>query len=150
MLASQALAACILMAANTYQIPAGVMTGIVQLEGGRVGQEAGPNIDGSYDLGPMQINTHWLPMLAQVWHVDAKMARVWVRDNGCVNVHVGAWVLRQKMSDAGSLWGGIAAYHSATPGLGTPYAHKIIAIMKRNAQTEQSTYLRSYTEYVQR
>jgi hypothetical protein len=119
------------MAANTYHVPAAVMIGIMHVEGGHVGQEVGPNINGTYDMGPMQVNTRWLPMLEQTWHVSGPVARSWVRDNGCVNVHVAAWILKQKIDDSGSLWGGIAAYHSATPAIGGPYATRVITVMDR-------------------
>jgi hypothetical protein len=131
MLTAQVIAACVLLAANTYQVPEGVMLGIMDVEGGMIGQEAGPRFNGTYDLGIMQVNTLWLPTLAQTWNVDARTARSWVRDNACVNVHVAAWILRQKMRDTGSLWGGIAAYHSETPTIGAAYANKVIAAMGR-------------------
>lgn len=131
MLTTQAFAACLLLAANTYHVPAAVMIGIMHVEGGHIGQEVGPNFNGTYDLGPMQVNSRWIPELQRSWNVSAPTARSWVRDNGCVNVHVAAWILRQKMDNAGSLWGGIAGYHSATPSIGTPYANKVIAVMDR-------------------
>ncbi len=131
MITTKAFAACILMAANTYHVPAPVMIGIMHVEGGRVGQAAGPNFNGTYDLGPMQVNTRWLPLLQKTWNVSAPTARAWVQDNPCVNVHVAAWILRKKMDDTGSLLGGIAAYHSMTPRHGIPYAKKVIAAMER-------------------
>jgi len=141
MLTAQALAACVLLAANTYQVPAAVMIGIMHVEGGRVGQEVGPNTNGTYDLGPMQVNTRWLPLLQRRWRVDANTAKAWVRDDGCVNVHVAAWILRQKLDEAGSIWGGIAAYHSATPKFGTPYANKVIAVMDRKGLVKRDVPL---------
>ena len=132
MLTAQALATCLLMASNTYQVPAAVMIGIMHVEGGHVGQEAGPNFNGTYDLGPMQVNTRWVPQLAQIWHVNEHTAHLWVRDNGCVNVHVAAWILKQKIAEnGGSLFGGIATYHSSTRGVGYTYANKVIAVMER-------------------
>jgi hypothetical protein len=150
MLTAQAFAACVLLAANTYQVPAAVMIGIMNVEGGRVGQEVGPNINGTYDLGPMQVNTRWLPTLQKTWNVSHSTARSWVRDNGCVNVHVAAWILRQKMNDAGSLWGGIAAYHSATPRLGRNYANKVIAVMDRKGLVKHDVPLYPARRYAQR
>jgi len=126
--AAQALATCLLMASNTYQVPAAVMIGIMHVEGGHVGQ-AMLNNNGTYDLGPMQVNSIWMPQLAQAWHVSIPVARSWVRDDGCVNVHVAAWILKQKMAETGSLYGGIAHYHSATPHLGSAYARKVIKAM---------------------
>ncbi|MDE2029760.1 MAG: lytic transglycosylase domain-containing protein [Alphaproteobacteria bacterium] len=144
MLSAKALAACVLMAANTYHVPAAVMIGIMQVEGGHVGQEAGPNVNGTYDLGPMQVNTRWLPKLARMWKVSTGTARIWVRDNGCVNVHVAAWILRHKMDDTGSLWGGIAAYHSMTPALGYTYANKVVSVMDRHGLVKHDAPLYRY------
>ena len=150
MMTAQALAACLLLAANTYHVPAAVMIGIMHVEGGRVGQEVGPNTNGTFDLGPMQVNTRWMPELARTWKVSPATARQWVRDDGCVNVHVAAWILRQKMDDSGSLWGGIAAYHSATPSKGGPYATKVIAVMDRKGLVKHDSPLYPYARYAQK
>jgi hypothetical protein len=131
MLTAAALASCLMSAASTYQVPAAVMIGIMQVEGGHIGQEAGPNFNGTYDLGPMQVNSRWLPSLAHTWRVDYKTAQHWVRDDGCVNVYVAAWILKQKIAETGSLYGGIAHYHSATPYEGYRYAAKVVAVMDR-------------------
>lgn len=125
------LAACLMLASKTYNVPPAVMVGIMQIEGGRVGQEVG-NTNGSYDLGPMQINTIWLPMLAGHWNVDQNTARRWVRDNGCINMHVSAWILRQQLEKTnGHVYNAIARYHSGTPSLGGPYAEKVVSAMRK-------------------
>lgn len=147
MITAQALAACLLAAAHTYQVPPAVMIGIMQVEGGRVGQAAGPNINGTYDLGPMQVNTLWVPQLANAWHVSPTIARVWVKDDGCVNVHVAAWILKQKIAEAGSLYGGIAHYHSATPGEGARYANRVVAVMDRKGLVQHDTPTPHYNLY---
>ena len=115
-----------------------------------MGQEAGPNFNGSYDLGPMQVNDHWLPQLAQLWHVNEHTARLWVRDNGCVNVHVAAWILRQKIVETGNLFGGIAHYHSATPGIGYMYAKKVVAVMERQGLVNHSSTAPAHNQIAQR
>jgi hypothetical protein len=130
MITAQALAACLMLASQAYSVPPAVMVGILHVEGGRVGQQVGPNVNGTYDLGPMQVNSRWMPTLAAAWKVDKKTAFRLVRDDGCVNVRVAAWILRQKIDEAGSLYKGIAYYHSATPGIGTRYAAKVIGVMK--------------------
>ncbi len=149
MITAQALASCLLLAAHTYQVPPAVMIGIMQVEGGRVGQAAGPNFNGTYDLGPMQVNTRWIPQLAHIWHVSEPTARTWVRDDGCVNVHVAAWILKQKMAETGSIYGGIAHYHSATPGEGHRYASKVIAVMDHKGLITHDVPLHYY-QYAQR
>lgn len=148
---AQALAACLLLAAHTYEVPPAVMIGIMHVEGGRVGQQVGPNVNGTYDLGPMQVNTRWLPELARIWKVNVPTAKAWVRDDGCVNVHVAAWILKQKMMETGSLYSGIAYYHSATPDKGNRYASKVIAAMERKGLIKHDEPVGSrYYRYAQR
>jgi soluble lytic murein transglycosylase-like protein len=126
------LAACLLIAAQTYSIPPAVLLGIYQVEGGQVGQEVGPNQNGSYDLGPMQINTIWLPELAKQWGVSTATARKWVRDDPCTNVGVAAWILRRHLDETGDLARSIAHYHSKTPQFGNAYRRKVVGSMQRN------------------
>lgn len=125
---TQALAACLIMASQTYEVPPAVMIGIMHVEGGRVGQQVG-NSNGSYDLGPMQVNTVWVPQLAKSWKVSHKQAHMALRDDGCLNIKVSAWILSQKIKQSGSLYGGIAHYNSATPGIGQRYASKVVTVM---------------------
>lgn len=125
------LAACIFLAAQTYGIPPAVMLGIYQIEGGKVGQAVGPNQNGTYDLGPMQINEVWLPELAKQWGVSTKTARRWVKDDACTNVGVSAWILRSHLDETGSLDRAIAMYHSRTPHIGGAYKHKVVASLVR-------------------
>lgn len=129
-IAAKIIASCLLLASQTYHVPPAAMIGIMNIEGGRVGQQV-LNVNGSYDLGPMQVNTLWLPRLARLWHVDERTAHVWVRDNGCINVYVAAWILRQKIDEGGDIYAGIARYHSATGWRGARYADKVIAVMER-------------------
>ena len=150
MITAQALAACLVLAANTYQVPPAIMIGIMHVEGGRVGQAVGPNTNGTYDLGPMQVNTRWIPELAKIWNVPQATARKWVRDDGCVNVHVSAWILRQKIAETGSYYGGIAHYHSATPHKGARYAAKVITAMDRKGLVKHDAPLHYYKKYAQR
>lgn len=130
MIAESVLATCIFLAAQQYEVPPPVLIGIMRVEGGRVGQEVGPNTNGTYDLGLMQINTLWMPVLAKKWKVSNEVAHRWVRDDACINIGVAAWILRQKINETGSLSQGIAHYHSATPHIGSRYRQKIVATMQ--------------------
>ena len=128
--ASQIFAKCLMVAANTYNVPPAVLMGIYHVEGGRVGMQSGPNINGTFDLGPMQVNTVWLPHLMREWRVDRRTAHYWVMNDACTNVGVAAWILRQKINEEeGSLARGIAAYHSRTMPLGKAYLRKVLKAM---------------------
>ncbi len=140
MITAQALALCIFAAAQTYSVPAPVILGILHVEGGRVGQAVG-NTNGSYDLGPMQINTIWMPELARHWQVSESRATQMVRDDACINIGVGAWILRKKMNDTGSLYQGIAWYHSATPQYGHKYRQKVLNAMQNYRLVRQPSDL---------
>jgi hypothetical protein len=152
MISAQALAACLMAASQTYQVPPAVMIGIMHVEGGRVGQEVGPNKNGTYDLGPMQVNTVWLPQLARVWKIDVRRARAVLRDDGCMNMKVAAWILHSKITETGSLFRGIARYHSATPSRGHKYAAKVISVMERKGliRRDSASTRPRYYYYAQR
>lgn len=136
---SKVLAACLILAAQTYSVPPAVMVGILQVEGGKVGQEVGPNKNGSYDLGPMQINTLWVPRLAKYWGVSNQTARRWIRDDACTNMGVSAWILRKNMNETGSLSKAIAHYHSRTPTLGYAYKNRVVAAMRKQGLIRSSS-----------
>lgn len=131
MAASKILAACLMLASQTYSVPPAVLVGIYKAEGGTVGQEVS-NTNGSFDMGPMQINTIWLPELAGRWGVSEDTARKWIRDDACTNVGVAAWILRSHMDETGSLSQAIAHYHSRTPSYGGKYQKRVISILKDN------------------
>lgn len=128
---NEVIAACILLAAQNYAVPPAALIGIYHTEGGKVGQEVG-NTNGSYDLGPMQINTIWLGDLAERWNVSKSHARKWVRDDPCTNIGVAAWILRGHLNRTKDLKTAIAHYHSRTPHIGTRYKKKVISAMHRN------------------
>jgi hypothetical protein len=126
----QVLASCVMLASKTFQVPPQALIGIMQVEGGHIGQTIN-NSDGSMRFGPMLISSHWIPELEKIWHTDYNTTLVRVRDDGCVNVHVAAWILRQRINETGNLYKGIAAYHSHNPTRGNNYLHKVIVSLQR-------------------
>lgn len=128
---SKLVAACLMLAAQTYSVPPAVMVGILQVEGGAVGQQV-RNTNGTFDLGPMQINTIWMPELAEYWGVPVTTAKQWVKDDACTNMGVAAWILRRHLDETGSLSKAIANYHSKTPSKGYSYKAKVVEAMRRN------------------
>ncbi len=128
---AKVLAACLMLASQTYEVPPAVLVGLYKAEGGQIGQEVA-NTNGSHDLGPMQINTIWLPELAKRWGVSEGTARKWVRDDACTNVGVAAWILKGHLNRTGNLSQAIAHYHSKTPSYGGKYRRRVIDIMRDN------------------
>jgi hypothetical protein len=114
-------AACVTHAAKAYSLPVVLLQGILATEGGHVG-EIHWNANGSYDMGPAQVNSTWLPQLAA-----QGVTRAQVINDGCLNVHIGAWILAQAMKGAdpnqpGQFWQHVGAYNSETPRFNQRYA----------------------------
>jgi hypothetical protein len=106
---------CVVDAAREHGVPLAALMGILAAEGGAVGIA-----DGSWDLGPMQLNTCNLDeLVAQGFSPEA------ILRDGCVNVHAAAWILRREYLRTGNIWAAIGAYHSRTPSLRDAYAARV-------------------------
>jgi len=111
-------AACVVTASEYYGVPLVYVIGVMATEGGRVG-ECVKNTNGTRDCGPMQVNTVWQKKLAPYGITEPVL-----RDNGCLNVAVGTWILAQHLSKHPP-WKAIGAYHSLTPRLNSAYQHRV-------------------------
>lgn len=110
---------CINEAAVIYQVPAKLIVSVLTTEQGKVGL-AKRNQNGSYDLGPMQINTSWWPNLSRYG-----IRQEDVRYNPCVNVKVGAWILADAISGGKDFLSGIGNYNSHTPRYNAHYVQLV-------------------------
>jgi len=112
---------CIIAASDLYHLPAGVLLIILNVENGRLGEVSG-NTNDTVDIGPMQINSNWVPQVAEHWGVSQDQAYRALRDEVCANIEGGAWILAQALDDAhGNVWEGVALYHSRKPELKSAY-----------------------------
>lgn len=104
---------CINASAVQYQVPATTIISVLNTEGGRNGMEH-KNNNGSIDYGAMQINSIWLPELKK-HGINADE----LRDDPCINVEVGTWILSQAIADGlmkeKPYLESVAGYHSKTP-----------------------------------
>ena len=123
------LAACLFLVAQTYSVPPAVLVGIYQVDGGQVGQDIGPKANGTYDLGPMKINSSVIQYLAKHWKVSEATARNWVRDDPCTNVGVAAWLLRTDLNQKNDLAKAISLYGENRGFNGEQYKERVIAAM---------------------
>lgn len=118
---------CVQLAADRYGLDASLIQAILAVEGGSVGQ-AVPNSNGTADLGPMQINTVWLPLLAEYGITKQQL-----QHDRCINILAGSWILARQLKAAKSMdgpvhrriWWGIGSYHSRTPKHNVKYALKV-------------------------
>jgi soluble lytic murein transglycosylase-like protein len=88
---------------------------------------------GSEDIGLMQINTRWLPQLAQ--HGVTREALL----DPCTSVTVGAWILAGLFARYGTTWEAVGAYHAGCTRLDAhacattraAYARRVHAALRR-------------------
>lgn len=113
---------CIGQASSYFQIPELVIKSVYLNERGKVGA-VNKNSNGSYDLGPMQINTVNLDELNR--NTKRYISPYEVAFDTCINVYAASWFLRTKILEAGDLWTGVGNYHSKTSKYHNRYLEKI-------------------------
>ena len=118
-------AACFEEAAARYGLPTSLLKAISRVESSGNPHAVNRNSDGSYDIGHMQINSRWLPVL-QRYGIDQQ-----ILFDACVNTYVGAWILAQNIRKHGYNWTAIGAYNAASPSKRMVYARKVAAALQR-------------------
>ena len=116
---------CILDAARINGMPAAALFAILATEGGKIG-EALSNKNGSWDMGPFQVNSVHLNELSAMGISPEAVLR-----DGRVNAYAAAWLLRKEYQRTGSLWRAIGAYHSRTPHRRDAYIRRVKSNLER-------------------
>ncbi len=119
-------AQCFLQEAERNAVDPMVLLAVMKTEGGRPGEFA-LNRNGSADLGPMSINTVWLPTLARRFKVSESEVRRRLASDGCTNVAAAAWILGRKIAESGNVWEGVARFHSNNPEKQATYLKRVHA-----------------------
>lgn len=113
---------CFAVAASTYSIPAEYLWAIGSVESSLTSVVGPQNKNGTYDIGIMQINTTHLKYLKR-FGVDRER----LLKEPCLNIHIGAWVLRGNIDAHGETWEAVGAYNASKrrPDLRLKYARKV-------------------------
>jgi soluble lytic murein transglycosylase-like protein len=118
------LDACFNVASARYQIPVKLLKAIAKTENRKLDELAvGVNTNHSFDIGIMQINSSWFPMLNKVGIAKADLF------DGCKNIQIGSWILAQNIKRYGFNRQAIGAYHSPTIAYQEAYANKVLGNM---------------------
>ena len=116
---------CVSDAASAAGLPLAALIGILATENGRVG-EALRNDNGTWDMGPFQINTIHVNELVGMGIAPEDVLR-----DGCANAYAAAWLLRKEYNRTGDIWQAIGAYHSRTPHRRDAYIAQVKAHLTR-------------------
>ncbi len=103
---ASAYSACWQLAASRYDIPVVVLKGVAHVESRHNPKAVRQNTNGSTDYGLMQVNTRWLPYIKRFGITEKNIQQP------CVNIMVGAWILKQEIIRFGFSWQAIGAYHA--------------------------------------
>jgi len=110
---------CIQDAAIQFHVPIKIIITVLNIERGQLGALE-KNKNGTYDIGPLQINSTWLPTLKK--HGISQYDVQW---NPCINVKIGTWLLAKAIASEGDLLKGISNYHSHTPYFNHQYSQQV-------------------------
>ena len=106
---------CFHTASVKYQLDPWLLVAIARVESRMQPDALRKYDDGSEDIGLMQINSLWLPKLAQHGIARADLF------HHCTSIHVAAWIVATQLFRYGKSWHSIGRYHSATPARNTAW-----------------------------
>jgi hypothetical protein len=118
------IAVCIHASARGHAWLERTLRALRDTEGGWIGA-AVPNRDDSYDLGPMQVNSWWVPKIAKVLDRSDERVAGWLRTDPCFNVEVARWIFLSSLARARNFWIAVGLYHSRNLDLRTAYARDV-------------------------
>lgn len=120
------LAQCIANETATRPWLGKTLWGLRDKEGGWVGAEV-VNTNGSADLGPLQINSSWVPRIASLIHKPEADVRSWLTHDTCFNVRAAQWIFLTALAVTKDYWRAVGLYHSPTAWRQRRYAYAVAA-----------------------
>jgi len=113
---------CFEEAGEMYGINPLVLRSIAKVESNFTPDVINKNSNGTFDIGLMQINTIWKPVLGE---------QRWKNlGDACYNTKTGAWILAICINRYGYNWKAIGCYNSQTPEKSEVYARKVFGHLK--------------------
>ena len=107
------VAACIARSAGGRAWLEQTLWGLRDQEAGWIGAEV-PNKNGSHDLGPLQINSWWVPKIATMTGRPTRSVRYWLQYDPCFGAEAARWIFLSALEASGDYWTAIGIYHSPT------------------------------------
>jgi hypothetical protein len=104
--------------------------GLRDQEAGWIGA-AVRNTNGSHDLGPLQINSWWVPKIAALVGRPAGDVRAWLQSDPCFNAGAARWIFLSALRTTGDFWKAVGVYHSPTSWRQRRYALSVARHMQR-------------------
>lgn len=120
-------ASCFQDAADKYAINPVLLESIAIVESNLNQRAINRNMDGTSDIGIMQINSNWLKSTG-IGESD-------LMDDVCLNIMTGARILRRCIDKHGYNWEAVGCYNARNPAKRANYAWKVFRQIKNNTGT---------------
>jgi len=104
--------------------------GLRDQEAGWIGAQV-LNSNGSHDLGPLQINSWWVPRLAAILDRPQHHVRYWLTNDACFNAEAARWIFLSGLAATRSYWMAVGVYHSPTAWRQRRYAMSVAQHLQR-------------------
>lgn len=124
------LARCITQASRGRRWLERTLWGLRDQEGGWLGAEV-RNANGSHDLGPLQVNSWWVPKIADAIGRPEVQVRWWLIHDACFNVRAARWIFLSALMATGEYWRAVGAYHSPTSWRQMRYSASVAGHLRR-------------------
>ncbi|WP_443971451.1 lytic transglycosylase domain-containing protein [Sphingobium sp. CR28] len=124
------LGLCIHQAAGGRTWLEKTLWGLRDQEAGWIGAEIA-NRNGTHDLGPLQVNSFWVPRLAALTGRPAQQVRTWLIQDPCFNVQAARWIFLSALASTGDFWRAVGVYHSPTEWRQLRYTTKVAVHLRR-------------------
>lgn len=128
------VAACIRKAAKGKPWLERTLWGLRDQEGGWIGA-AVANSNGTHDLGPLQVNSWWVPKIAVLVGRPEAHVRYWLRNDACFNAEAARWIFLSGLAATDDYWKAIGVYHSPTAWRQARYAKSVAVHLRRRYGT---------------
>lgn len=123
---NNSISECFINAGHLYGINPNILWAIAKVESNFNPYAINKNLNKSYDIGIMQINSSWLPTLKKYGLKDERSLY-----DPCYNIHVGAWILKQCIERYGYNWTAIGCYNATSPVKRVKYSQKVWKHLKQ-------------------
>lgn len=124
------VANCISQAAQGSEWLEKTLWALRDQEAGWVGAEIA-NINGTHDLGVLQVNSAWIPRISQMVGRSAAQVRSWLVHDPCFNAEVARWIFLSALGHEQDYWKAVGVYHSPTAWRQRLYATSVVAHLRR-------------------
>lgn len=116
---------CFINAGEKYKIHPNLLWAIAKVESNFNYSAINRNSNGTYDIGIMQINSSWIPVLKKYGLRDESY--LW---EPCYNIYVGAWILAQCIQKYGYTWNAVGCYNAVSLEKRVKYSKKVQQVLK--------------------